>query len=151
METSDLLQCVGCQLNQMFYQDLNIGMNSVSTGWCLSNSTECSTVVLQGVNPSSLMLNFSETLPIPGQEKVNISTQQPLAFRLVAVDENGNICPNQNTHFYRFDSKFACACVAVVINVDFWIYCWLHDIHSLGRGPRIQSLAMVLSTFCKCR
>ena len=147
METSDLLQCVGCQL--MFYQDLNIGMNSVSTGWCLSNSTECSTVVLQGVNASSLMLHFNETLPIPGQEKVNISTQQPLAFRLVAVDENGTICSNQNTHFYRFDSKFAC--VAVVINVDFWIYCWLHDIHSLSRGPGIQSLAMVLSTFCKCR
>ena len=132
-DVEDLLvdPCVGnCRL--MSYQALNIGMDSVRTGWCLSTSTECSTIVLQGFNTSSLMLQLNETLPIPGHEKVNISTRQPLAFRLAAISEDGTVCSNDE-HFYTFDSKFAWVATTL----------WVED-----QGSKTY---MALSTFCNCK
>ena len=97
----------------MRYQALNIGKDIVKTGWCLANTSECSTAVLQGLNASDSSLIELQMLPISDQDSVNINlttSQEPLAFRLVAVHENRTTCFDealQGVHFYRFDSKFA--------------------------------------------
>ena len=111
-----------CQ--SMNYQALNIGQDIVRTGWCLSTTNECSTVVLQGFDVSTLTeLHVNRTIQDYSDQdnKIDIPTQallttsnQPLAFRLVAVLENGTICSNEESkvNFYRFDCK--CSNVATM-------------------------------------
>ena len=98
------------------YQKLDIEENSTTVGWMTDYSDGiCDTFVLQGFTLENGVLTEQEfnittvdgyTATIPSDELMN-SAGDAILYRLIAVDENANICSETITLmiFYRFDGK----------------------------------------------
>ena len=97
------------------YQNLNIEENFTTTEWITDSEGDCDTFILQGFTLSTIE---SENLAVPdfiialdNLNSATISSDQyinsagdPILYRLISVDENGNICSNRidQERFYRF-------------------------------------------------
>ena len=91
------------------------GPNTLETEWCLlPTNGDCSTAVFEAYRQDTVigLLVDHRRVPISNQKErimFNISFHEPLAYRLVAVNETEDICSNEasTVNFFRFDD---CKC-----------------------------------------
>ena len=100
----------------MSYQLLYISENAIRVGWVASSERDCDAVILQGfalpaiqsgdstVPEFNITVYNSTTATIPS-DQLTSSTGDPIVYRLIAVDDNQDICSQSITQgrFYRFD------------------------------------------------